>query len=212
MNKKIPLPSLKRLPKYYSIVCEYYKQGKEYIKSLEIAKKLDIDETQVRKDIALLNYAGKPKVGFNTYELKKQLEDFLDLNNIKDSFLIGTGNLGLAIAKYNGFEKYGLNITALFDTDPHKIGLKVGEKEIFHVSKFPDLAQRMQVKIIIIAVPREEAQKMADAAIKAGVKAIWNFAPVNLDVPKDVLVVNQDLAADYMVLWLQLHGKNTQDL
>ena len=208
MNKKIPLPSLKRLPKYYSIVCEHYKEGKDYIKSLEIAKKLDIDETQVRKDIALLNCAGKPKVGFNTNELKKHLEEFLDINNMKDSFLIGTGNLGLAIAKYNGFEKYGLNITALFDTDPHKIGLKVGEKEIFHVSKFPDLAQRMQVKIIITAVPKDAAQKMTDVAVKAGIKAIWNFAPINLEVPKDVLVVNQDLAADYMVLWLQLHNKD----
>lgn len=208
MNKKIPLPSLKRLPKYYSIICEYYKEGREYIKSSEISKRFDIDETQVRKDIALLNYAGKPKVGFNTYELKKQLEDFLDLNNIKDSFLIGTGNLGLAVAKYNGFEKYGLNITALFDTDPHKIGLKVGEKEIFHISKFPDLAKRMQVKIIIMAVPKEEAQKMADIAVKAGVKAIWNFAPVHLHVPKDVLIINQDLASDYMVLWLQLHNKD----
>ncbi|HBG48319.1 MAG TPA: redox-sensing transcriptional repressor Rex [Cyanobacteria bacterium UBA9971] len=208
MTKKIPLPSLKRLPKYYSIVCEYYKEGKEYIKSSEISKKLDIDETQVRKDIALLNCAGKPKVGFNINELKRYLEEFLDINNMKDSFLIGTGNLGLAIAKYNGFEKYGLNITALFDTDPHKIGLKVGEKEIFHVSKFPDLAQRMRVKIIILAVPREEAQKMADIAVKAGAKAIWNFAPANIDVPKDVLVINQDLATDFMVLWLQLHNKD----
>jgi len=212
MNKKIPLPSLKRLPKYYSMICEYFKEGKEYITSPEISKKLDVDETQVRKDIALLNYAGKPKVGFNTYELKECLEKFLDINNMKDSFLIGTGNLGLAIAKYNGFEKYGLNITALFDTDPHKIGLRVGEKEIFHVSKFPDLAQRMQVKIIIIAVPKEEAQKMADIAVKAGVKAIWNFAPVNVEVPKDVLVVNQDLAADYMVLWLQLHSRELNSI
>ena len=212
MNKKISLPSLKRLPKYYSIVCEYYKEGREYVKSLEIAKKLDIDETQVRKDIALLNYAGKPKVGFNTYELKKELEEFLDLNNMKDSFLIGTGNLGLAIAKYNGFEKYGLNITALFDTDPHKIGLRVGDKEIFHVSKFPDLAKRMQIKLIIIAVPGQEAQNIADIAINAGVKAIWNFAPENIEVPKDVLVINQDLATDYMVLWLQLLNKNSSIL
>jgi len=208
MNKKIPLPSLKRFPKYYSIICESFKDGKEYITSPEISKKLDVDETQVRKDIALLNCAGKPKVGFNIFELKERLEEFLDINNLKDSFLIGTGNLGLAIAKYNGFEKYGLNITALFDTDPHKIGLRVGEKEIFHVSKFPDLAKRMQVKIIIIAVPKEEAQKMANIAVKAGVKAIWNFAPVNVEVPKDVLVVNQDLAADYMVLWLQLNNRD----
>ena len=204
MNKKLPLPVIRRLPKYYSIVCEYKKEGKEYIKSLEIAKKLDIDETQVRKDFALINHSGKPKVGFNVFDLKNHLENFLDLNNIKDSFLIGTGNLGLAIAKYSGFEKYGLSITALFDNDPHKVGLNVGNKEVFHISKFSELAQKRQVKIIILAVPAQEAQKMADIAVESGVKAIWNFAPVNIDVPKDILVINQDLAADFVVLSLQL--------
>ena len=204
MNKKLPLPVIRRLPKYYSIVCEYKKEGKEYIKSLEIAKKLDIDETQVRKDFALINHSGKPKVGFNVFDLKNHLENFLDLNNIKDSFLIGTGNLGLAIAKYSGFEKYGLSITALFDNDPHKVGLNVGNKEVFHISKFSELAQKRQVKIIILAVPAQEAQKMADIAVESGVKAIWNFAPVNIDVPKDILVINQDLSADFVVLSLQL--------
>jgi redox-sensing transcriptional repressor len=206
MNKKLPIPVLKRLPKYYSIVCAYEKEGKEYIKSPEIAKKLDVDETQVRKDFALINHSGKPKVGFNVVDLKQHLEDFLDLKNIKDSFLIGTGNLGLAIAKYTGFEKFGLSVTALFDNDPHKVGLKIGNKEIFHISKFEDLAQRLQVRIIILAVPAAYAQGMADIAVKAGIKAIWNFAPINIDVPKDVLVINQDLAADFVLLSLQLNN------
>lgn len=209
MSKKIPLPVLKRLPKYYSIVCEYENKGYDYIKSVEIAKKLYIDETQVRKDFALINHSGKPKVGFNVYDLKNHLENYLDIKNLKDSFLIGTGNLGLAISKYSGFEKYGLSLTALFDNDPHKVGLKVGDKEVFHISKFADLAQRMQVKIIILAVPVSEAQKMANIAIKAGVKAIWNFAPINLEVPKDVLVTNQDLAADFVVLSLQLNDQKS---
>ncbi len=211
MNKKIPLPVLKRLPKYYSIVCEYEKESKEHIKSVEIAKVLDVDETQVRKDFALISISGKPKVGFNVYDVKSCLENFLDLKTLKDSFLIGTGNLGLAIAKYTGFEKYGLNITALFDNDPHKVGLKVGDKEIFHISRFFDLVQRMQIKIIILAVPSFEAQKMADLAIKAGVKAIWNFAPTNINVPKDILVINQDLAADFVVLSLQLNNMNNKN-
>ena len=205
MKKKIPLPVLKRLPRYYSIVCEYEKEGIVYIKSLEIAKKLYINETQVRKDFALINHSGKPKVGFNVTDLKNHLENFLDIKNIKDSFLVGIGNLGLAISKYSGFEKYGLSLTALFDNDPHKVGLKVGDKEVYHISKFADLAQRMQVKIIILAVPVSEAQKTANIAVKSGVKAIWNFAPVNLDVPKDVLVINQDLASDFIALSLQLN-------
>lgn len=206
MSKKLPLPVLKRLPKYYSIVCEYEKEGKTYIKSLEIANKLYIDETQVRKDFALINHSGKPRVGFNVYELKNHLENFLDFKNIKESFLIGTGNLGLAIAKYHGFEKYGLSVSALFDNDPHKVGLKIGNKEVFHVSRLSELVKKMQIKIMILAVPASEAQKMTNIAVESGIKAIWNFAPININAPKDVLVINQDLAADFVVLSLQFNN------
>ncbi len=138
--------------------------------------------------------------------LKTILKNFLDFKNIKESFLIGTGNLGLAIAKYHGFEKYGLSVSALFDNDPHKVGLKIGNKEVFHVSRLSELVKKMQIKIMILAVPASEAQKNDKYRRRIRIKAIWNFAPININVPKDVLVINQDLAADFVVLSLQFNN------
>lgn len=204
MNKKISSPTLRRLPVYYRIICEHLEKGQDYIRSGEIAKRLEIDETQVRKDIAAVNYSGKPKIGFNIKDFKTHLEDFLGLKNSKKAFLVGVGNLGLALAKYNGFEKYGLDIVALFDNDPHKVGLKIGTKEVFHISEFDAKAKEMDINIAILAIPGEQAQKMADLIIDSGIKAIWNFAPANIEVPREITVANQDLAADFVILSMNL--------
>src|SRR3989339_38709 len=195
MSKKLPEPTLKRLPNYYNIICQALESGEKYISSAKIANLLDIDDTQVRKDIAATGYVGKPKVGFDIKEFKAHLEDFLGFNHTKEAFLIGAGNLGIALAKYEGFKKYGLNILALFDTDPHKIGLKIGKKEVFTLTKLPDLARRMNIQIAILAVPSEFAQDVTDFLVQSGIKAIWNFAPANLIVPEGILISNQDLAA-----------------
>ncbi len=205
MQKKLSAPTLRRLPRYYRIICEYFDRGEKYIRSCEIAHKLDVDETQVRKDIAAINYSGKPKIGFNTGEFKTHLEKFLNLTEAKKAFLIGVGNLGLALAKYNGFSNYGLDIVALFDNDPQKIGLKIGDKEVFHVCQLPEKIRQEAIKIVVLAIPGEQAQKMTDLAIKCGIKAIWNFAPTNIEVPKEVIVSNQDLAADFVVLSMKLN-------
>lgn len=204
MYDRLPLPTLKRLPKYYNILNHFIDRNEDYVKSSDIAQILGGDETQVRKDIAATGYTGKPKVGFNTRELKAHLAEFLGFNNTKDAFLVGAGNLGIALAKYDGFSKYGLNIAALFDTDPHKIGLKVGNKEVFPLSKLPNLIHRMNIKIIILAVPVSFAQEIANQAIESGIRAIWNFSPINLEVPPGIIVSNQDLASDFVVLSVQL--------
>jgi len=204
MKKKLSTPTLRRLPAYYRIVCEHLELGKEYIRSSEIAGRLGVDETQVRKDIAAINCSGKPKIGFNAKELKTHLESFLDVSNTKKAFLIGVGNLGIALAKYRGFDDYGLNIAALFDNDPQKIGLKIADKEVFHISEFAQKAREYDIKMVILAIPGKEAQKMANIVVESGIKAIWNFTPVSIDAPKEVIVANQDLAADFVILSMQL--------
>lgn len=207
MNKTISAPTLKRLPSYYNIICQALESGEKYISSATIAKSLDIDDTQVRKDIAITGYVGKPKVGFDVKEFKSHLEDYLGFNKTKEAFLVGAGNLGIALAKYDGFKKYGLEILALFDNDPLKIGVVVAEKEIFHLSKLPDLASRINIQLVILAVPAETAQKVANFLVDSGIKAIWNFAPVNLNVPEDVIVSNQDLGANFITFSLMLPDK-----
>ncbi len=204
MKKTLSIPTLRRLPRYYRIICERFDEGKEYIRSSEIACKLDINETQVRKDISVIDYSGKPKIGFNIRELKAHLENFLDLSSVKNSFLIGVGNLGQALARYNGFKKYGLDITAIFDNDPAKVGLNIEGKEVFHINQLAKKIQDENVKILILAIPGDNAQKIVNLAVDNGIRAIWNFAPVNIEVPKHVVVANQDLAVDFITLSLKL--------
>jgi len=209
MRKEVSIPTLRRLPNYYHIVCQALEAGDEYISSKTIARLLDIDDTQVRKDIASVGYVGKPKFGFEVSDFKKHLESFLGFNNTKEAFLIGAGNLGVALAKYDGFKKYGLDILALFDSDPIKVGLSVGNKEVFALAKLPDLAKRMNIQIAIITVPSEFAQGVTDFLVKSGIKAIWNFAPANLSAPDDIFIWNQDLAANF-VTFAQLFNKKNQ--
>lgn len=207
MTKQISIPTLKRLPSYYNIICEAANRGEKYISSATIAKMLIIDDTQVRKDIAVTGYVGKPKVGFDTFEFKSHLEEFLGLNNTRRAFLIGAGNLGIALAKYEGFRKYGLNILALFDNDPLKQGIKLANKEVYHISSLPLLLKELDVQMTILTVPYEQAQLVTDFLVESGVKAIWNFTTANLKVPFGVLVQNQDLASSFVTFSLMFSEK-----
>ncbi|EKE04166.1 MAG: hypothetical protein ACD_20C00099G0011 [uncultured bacterium] len=211
MSKKLPAPTLKRLPNYYNIICQSLESGEKYISSATIAQLLDIDDTQVRKDIAATGYVGKPKVGFDIKEFKAHLEEFLGFNNTKKAFLIGAGNLGIALAKYEGFKKYGLDILALFDTDPHKIALRLGNKEVFSLSKLPEMVKEMNVQMAILTVPSEMAQEVTDFLVKSGINSIWNFAPTSLKVPEHVLVSSQDLAASFVVFSSMVSTKRKND-
>lgn len=197
---QIPLPTLRRLPYYYNILCAYEKNNFKYISSAMIAKQIGIDDTQVRKDIASTGYTGKPKVGFNTTEFKEHLQVFLGMNETKEAILIGTGNLGLALAKYGGFKQYGLKISALFDIDNNKIGNNVGNLEIYPVTFIENYLKKNNTKIAILTLLGDDAQKTCSLLVKNGIKAIWNYTSVYLNVPDDVFVWNENLAASFILL------------
>lgn len=205
-DKKLTIPTLRRLPLYYNIAIKALEEGEEHISSAFIAKKLGIDATQVRKDIAAIGYVGKPKLGLETKEFSKHLKDFLGFKKERNIILVGAGNLGIALAKYDGFKQYGLKIKALFDNDPHKIGMQISDKEVLGMNSLQNYAKDNNVEIAIMAVPEQFAQTTADELCDAGIKAIWNFAPVNLNLPKDVISWNQDLAASF-ITFLQLMPK-----
>lgn len=197
-GKKLTIPTLKRLPLYYNIAIRALSRGENYISSAFIAEKLDIDATQVRKDIAAIGYVGKPKLGFDTKEFSKHLEDFLGFSKERNIILIGAGNLGIALAKYDGFVQYGLKIKAIFDTDPHKIGMQIAGKDVIAMSDIKTYMKENDIQIAIMTIPAKFAQGVADELVSYGIKAIWNFAPVNLNLPKNVVCWNQDLAASFI--------------
>ena len=143
MKTEIPEKVLGRLTLYHSILTEYIENGVDTISSPQIAARLNIDDSQVRKDFKLLNNAGRCRVGYSVSELKDSIEDTLGFKMSKDAVIVGAGHLGLALAKYSAFNDYGLNILALFDNDPQKVDMTVNNKQIFHVSRLPNLMQRL---------------------------------------------------------------------
>ena len=193
----IPDKVVNRLTMYHFILDDI-RDGEKYVSSTKLASLLNIDNSQVRKDLKYLDNQGKCRVGYEVKELKRKIEDCLGFKKTKDAFIVGAGNLGSALAKYEGFNDYGLNIIAMFDKDSKKIGTIINGKEVFNISKVGNLAQRLNVEIAILTVPREYAQGSANYLAGAGIKYIWNFTTCILDVPKDVKVWNENLIGSFL--------------
>ena len=199
-NIYISQASLKRLPKYLRILKE---KESTYISSTEIADSLNLNPIQVRKDLALVSKSdGKPGIGFNVNELIMDMEEFLNLNNITDAIIVGAGKIGQALMNYKGFENY-INILMAFDNDTNKCD----NKKIFNIDKMENLVDRLNIHIGIIAVPKENAQDVCNKMIDCGIKAIWNFAPIDLKVPLNVSIKNEDLSASLLILLKEVKEK-----
>lgn len=198
MDKKISDKVINRLTLYHCILLDQINENIEFISSKQIAGLLNIDDSQVRKDISLLNNSGKCRVGYIVKELKASIEKTLGFKKNKKAFIIGAGNLGSALAKYDNFTSYGLNIIALFDSDKNKIDKIVNNKGVFDISKLPEFAKSTGVDIAILTVPREYAQSTADFLVKSNIKYIWNFTPTILNVPKEVQVWNENLMGNFL--------------
>lgn len=202
--REISEPSLRRLPAYLFYLQRIMNQGRQYISCTHIANDLRLDPTQVRKDLEATGIIGKPKVGYFVPQLVEALEEFLGLRNIKDAFLVGVGHLGAALMGYRGFRDFGLNIVAAFDSDPEKTGATIHGIQVLPLDKLANLAQRMNVHIGIIAVPAASAQEVADRMVEGGIRAVWNFAPIHLQVPSTVIVENVHLSSSLAVMTQRL--------
>lgn len=198
MNTKISEKVINRLTLYHCILQDFITKGNEYISSKQIATLLKIDDSQVRKDINLLNNSGKSRVGYIVKELKKSIETTLGFTKTKKAYIIGAGNLGMALAKYDNFTSYGLNIIGLFDNDKTKIGKTINSKTIYNINDLPQLAKEHGVEIAILTVPGKFAQNTAEFIINSNIKYIWNFTPTVLNVPDDVQVWNENLMGNFL--------------
>lgn len=194
---KIPDNVLNRLTLYHCIL-DNLKEDEKYISSTRFAQLLNIDASQVRKDVKYVNSSGKCKIGYSAKELKAAIEKFLGFKKTKDAFIIGAGNLGSALAKYTSFKDYGLNILAMFDKDTKKIGTTINGKDVFDYLELKNLTKKLNVEIAILTVPKEAAQATATYLAGAGIKYIWNFTPCVLDIPKEVRVWNENLIGNFL--------------
>ena len=196
----IPEPSLRRLPLYHQILELEKENGIEYISCSKIAEMLRFTSIQVRKDLSYIDLSGTPKKGYKLNELKEKIEEFLGWDRMDEAFLVGTGNLGKALMSYSEFKNKGLTITAAFDKNHKVTGTTLFGIPVFDISKLQELAYRMKTHIGIITVPAPEAQKIADIMVRSGIRGIWNFAPVRLTVPQDIIVSDVNLSSYLAVL------------
>ncbi len=197
---RVPRSTVARLPQYLRFLRDAEAAENHYLSGTRIAAALKIDPAQVRKDLAVTGIASRPGVGFCAADLIYAIEQYLGWNNTTDALLVGAGHLGAALAGYAGFQRYGLNIVAVFDIDDRKVGRKLSGKPVYPFDQIAAKAQEMHVHMGIITVPSGEAQDVAGVLVLAGIRAIWNFTPVELDVPPNIVVEKMDLAASLAVL------------
>lgn len=196
----IPKATLSRLPLYLRVLNELKHINLRFISSDEMAARLGITSSQLRKDLSYFGGFGIRGTGYDVEHLLNRIKDILGISHHWRMAIIGAGKLGAALARYPGFGQHGIKVAALFDVDETKIGWKAGDVPIFHLSELPAKKEELDLEIVTLTIPAQVAQEVCDLALKAGFKAIWNFAPVRLDVPGDVFVQYEDLVVGVLTL------------
>ena len=199
-DKVISKAVISRLPRYYRYLGELLGDGVERISSNELSKRMKVTASQIRQDLNNFGGFGQQGYGYNVKYLYTEIAKILGIDRQHNIIIIGAGNLGQAIANYANFEKRGFMIKGMFDINPRLIGLVVRGIEIRGVEDLEQFIVENEVQIAALTIPKTKAPEIADRVIKAGVKAIWNFAHTDLVVPDDVVVENVHLSESLMRL------------
>lgn len=204
-TSKVSKKLLKRLPAYLSYL-KLLPDTVENVSATVIARDLGLGEVQVRKDLAKVSDTGRKRTGRSRTQLIRDIEEYLDFVTQTGAILVGTGKLGRSLLEYDGFRTSGINLMAGFDICPTEEKTSNG-KPIYPLSRMESFFRYFDVNVGIIAVPAKNAQEICDSLVACGVRAIWNFAPVQLVVPEHIVVHNENLAVSLTSLFLQLQDK-----
>lgn len=203
MDKKIPDVALKRLPLYLNYLKNLPEEEYRHITAASVARALELGEVLVRKDLGNISGGGRPRTGYNRLKLIHTIEEYLGYDNATDAVLVGAGKLGKALMDYQGFQQYGMRITAAFDISvAHET--KLDGIGVYPLHQMREYCQRNRILMGIIAVPANQAQFVADDLVAAGIKAIWCFSPVYLNLPEKLIVQYENMAASFAMLSVQL--------
>jgi len=203
-RKKISNAVINRLPKYHRYLKALQQMGISRVSSNDLGKRMGITPSQVRQDFFNFGGFGLQGYGYDVELLLKEISSILGLDVQYNMIIIGAGNLGQSLAKHTSFEKKGFKLVGIFDAKPHLIGQKIRDIEINHYDEIDKFFQNNHVDIAVITVPRVYAREVAAKVVSLGVKAIWNFASIELEVPDDVIVENIHLSESLMVLGYKL--------
>ena len=202
---KVPEPTLRRLPWYLSNIKLMKEKGEQYVSSTQISKEINIDASQIAKDLSYVNISGRTRVGYNIDALIEVLESFLGFTNMHKAFLFGVGSLGAALLRDSGLHHFGLEIVAAFDVNPELVGKDLNGIPIFHSDDFEAKMKEYDVNIGVLTVPINIAQEITDKIVDGGIKAVWNFTPFRIRVPENIVVQNTSLYAHLAVMFNRLN-------
>ena len=211
MEKKISKAVVRRLPRYYRYLRELMEQGYERISSAELSKIMHVTASQIRQDLNNFGGFGQQGYGYNIQYLYDSIGEILGINEEHKIVIIGAGNLGQALANYNNFEKRGFKIVALFDINPELKGKTVRGIPVYMLDDLEDYLSKNDISIATLTIPKNQAETVAARLVAAGIKAIWNFAHVDLNFPgRDVVVENVHLSDSLMQLTFNLRKKSNK--
>ncbi len=200
IRPRVPMAVVRRLPKYYRYLGDLMERGVGRISSKEFGRLLGFTASQIRQDLNYFGGFGQQGYGYNVEELREQIGKILGLDKKYNIIIVGAGNLGQAIANYTGFQESGFALKAMFDINPRLIGMSIRDVRIRDLDDIEGFMLEERIDIAVICTPKEAAQGVADRLVKAGIRAIWNFAPEDLEVPEDVVVENVHLSESLISL------------
>ncbi len=186
VNESVPDIIIGRLPIYLRALRYMQEQGQKTTSSQELGEAVGISAAQIRKDISQFGEFGKQGTGYSITFLVEKLRAILKVDRVWDVAVVGAGDMGHALARYQGFMDRGFRITMVFDNDPRKVGQQIGNFTIQDTAQMVERICAAGIKVAMLTVPASAAQAVADKLIQAGVKAILNYAPINLSIPPDV--------------------------
>ena len=212
MDKYISQAVIRRMPRYYRYLGELLESGVERISSSDLSKLMKVTASQIRQDLNNFGGFGQQGYGYNVQYLYEEIGKILGLNQTHNIIIVGAGNLGLAIANYMKFDKLGFKLVALFDINPELIGQKVRGVSIHRVDELEEFCKNNQVDIVALTTPKANADDIARKVVEMGIKAIWNFAHVDLDVDAEgVVVENVHLSDSLMQLSYNIAKSNREN-
>lgn len=202
----LPEPTLRRMPWYLAYVEILKSRGVEFVSSTQISRALNVDASQIAKDLSFLSLKGKTRIGYEVDALVETLSEFLGFTTTHRAYVFGVGSLGKALIQDSGLSIYGLEIVAGFDIDERKTGRKIGDVEIHHIDMLAEVMAETPATIAILTVPADCAQETADIAIGEGIRAIWNFTPYRVKVAEGIVMANTSIYAHLALIYNRLNA------
>lgn len=210
-NTKVSNAIIRRLPRYRRYLNELRKQGVKKISSNELSELIGYTASQIRQDLNTFGGFGQQGYGYTVDSLFNEINRILGLDREYKTIVVGIGNLGQAITNYTYYYKIGFNIVGLFDVNPKLVGLSINDVLVRDFSEMSDFVKENNIDIAIICVNRENAQKVTNVLVDAGIEGIWNFAPLDLDVPEHVAVENVHLSDSLHTLSFMIRSNELEE-